>query len=59
MALHIVSGHFLGMMLMDTIFTQQATTKVCPIEKLRVLEFLRQDNEVEYYGRIEEIYELN
>jgi hypothetical protein len=47
------------MMLMDTIFTQQATTKVCPIEKLRVLEFLRQDNEVEYYGRIEEIYELN
>jgi hypothetical protein len=31
------------MMLMDTVFTQQATTKVRPIEKLRVLEFLRQD----------------
>jgi hypothetical protein len=40
MALHIGLGHFLGMMLMDTVFTQQAMTKVDPIEKPRVLEFL-------------------
>jgi hypothetical protein len=33
--------HFLGMMLMDIIFAQQATIKVGQIEKPLVLEFLR------------------
>jgi hypothetical protein len=41
MALPIGSGNFLGMTSMDTIFAQQATTKVGPIEKPRVLESLR------------------
>jgi hypothetical protein len=43
MALPIESGHFLGMTLMDTVFTQQDMTKVAPIEKPCVLEFLRLD----------------
>jgi hypothetical protein len=41
MALPIGLGNFLGMTSMDTVFAQQATTKVGPIEKPRVLESLR------------------
>jgi hypothetical protein len=41
MALPIGSGNILGMTLMDTVFAQQAMTKVGPIEKPRVLESLR------------------
>jgi hypothetical protein len=37
MALPIGSGNFLGMTSMDTVFAQQATTKVGPIEKPCVL----------------------
>jgi hypothetical protein len=40
MALPIESENFLGMTSMDTIFAQQATTKVDPIETPRVLESL-------------------
>jgi hypothetical protein len=40
MTLPMGLGHFLGMTLMDIIFAQQATTKVGPIEKPCVLEFL-------------------
>jgi hypothetical protein len=42
MTLYIGSGHFLGKTLMDTVFAQQAMTKVGPIKKPRVLEFLGQ-----------------
>jgi hypothetical protein len=60
MALPIESGNFLSMTSMDTVFAQQAMTKVVPIEKPRVLEsFTPGLDKVEYYGRIEEIYELN
>jgi hypothetical protein len=38
MALPIGLENILGMMSTDTIFAQQATTKVGPIEKPRVLE---------------------
>jgi hypothetical protein len=41
MALPIWLGHFLGMTLMNIVLAQQATTKVDPIEKSCVLEFLR------------------
>jgi hypothetical protein len=41
MALPIGSRIFLGVTSMDTVFEQQATTKVDPIEKPRVLESLR------------------
>jgi hypothetical protein len=41
MTLPIGSGNFLGMTSMDTIFAQQATTKVDLIEKPCVLEYLR------------------
>jgi hypothetical protein len=41
MALPIESGNFLDMTSVDTIFVQQATTKVNPIEKPHVLESLR------------------
>jgi hypothetical protein len=41
MALLIGSGNILGMTSMDTVFAQQAMTKVGPIEKQRVLESLR------------------
>jgi hypothetical protein len=41
MALLIGSANILGMTSMDTVFAQQATTKVDPIEKQRVLESLR------------------
>jgi hypothetical protein len=41
MALLIGSGNILGMMSMDTVFTQKVMTKVSPIEKQRVLESLR------------------
>jgi hypothetical protein len=40
MALLIGSGNILGMASMDTVFTQQAMTKVGPIEEQRVLESL-------------------
>jgi hypothetical protein len=41
MALPIGSGNFLGMTSVDTVFAQQAMTKVSPIEKPHVLESLR------------------
>jgi hypothetical protein len=41
MALTIGLENILGMTSMDTVFAQQATTKVDPIEKPRVLESLR------------------
>jgi hypothetical protein len=41
MALLIGLGNILGMTSMDTVFAQQATIKVGPIEKQRVLESLR------------------
>jgi hypothetical protein len=41
MALLIGLGYILGMTSMDTVFAQQATTKVGLIEILRVLESLR------------------
>jgi hypothetical protein len=44
---------------MDTVFAQQTTTKVGLIGKQRVLESLRPLDDVDYFGRIEEIYELN
>jgi hypothetical protein len=45
---------------MDTIFAQQTTTKVSPIGKQHILESLRPAfDDVNYFGRIEEIYELN
>jgi hypothetical protein len=40
---------------MDTVFAQQTTTKVGPIEKQCAPGL----DEVDYFGRIEEIYELN
>jgi hypothetical protein len=51
---------FLGMTLMDTVFTQQATTKVSPIEKLHVLEFLYQGlMRLSIMEELKKIYELN
>ena len=41
MALPIGSGHFSVMTLMDIAFTQQATSRVDPIEEPQVSEFLR------------------
>jgi hypothetical protein len=41
MALPIGSGHFLVMTRMDIAFTQQATSRIGPIEEPQVLEFLR------------------
>jgi hypothetical protein len=41
MALLIGSGNILGMTSMDTVFSQQAMTKVGPIEKQCVQESLR------------------
>jgi hypothetical protein len=41
MALLIGPGNILGMTSMDTVFAQQATTKVGPSKKQRVLESLR------------------
>jgi hypothetical protein len=43
----------------DTVFAQQTTTKVGPIGKQCVLESLRPALTVDYFGRIEEINELN
>jgi hypothetical protein len=43
MALPIGSGSFLGMTSIDTVFAQQAMTKVGPIKKPHVLESLRTD----------------
>ena len=44
---------------MDIAFTQQATSRVGPIEEPQIPEFFSQGLDgVEYYGRIEEIYEL-
>jgi hypothetical protein len=44
---------------MDIVFAQQTTTKVGPIRKQRVLVFTSGLDDFNYFGRIEEIYELN
>jgi hypothetical protein len=51
--------NILGVMSMDTIFTQQATTKVDPIEKPRVLESLRRGLMRSSILDESKIYELN
>jgi hypothetical protein len=53
-------GHFLRMTLMDNIFVQQAMTKSLLNRKTTCsIVFIVGLDKVEYYGRIEEIYELN
>jgi hypothetical protein len=52
--------NILGMTSMDTVFAQQATTKSRPNQKTMCSRvFMPGLDEVDYFGRIEEIYKLN